>query len=365
VQEPIAAPTTGVDVNDLTTSLLNVVSDKTGYPVEMLETDMDMEADLGIDSIKRVEILGAMQDRYPDLPRLKPEELAELRTLDQVTGYIGQQLAQQLPKESSPPHPSLNGGQSPQAISSVRHHQVRLKPLPAPDFLEFQLPVGHICLITDDGGPTTLTLAHQLLQRGYRIVLLGFPQHVVSRREPWPPEIAQVRLQDMSEMHLRQQLATISTSYGPVGAFIHLNPAWQEALAQQRNNEDLTFLNSEEAVVKHVFLIAKHLMQPLRAAATQARALFLTVTQLDGQFGLGQSVDVSLLGGGLNGLVKSLNLEWEPVFCRAIDLSQEFEVQQAAQAILAEMHDPNRLITEVGYSREGRVTLVSEEVMGS
>jgi acyl carrier protein len=44
---------------------LNIVSEKTGYPSEMLELDMDMEADLGIDSIKRVEILGAMRNVYP------------------------------------------------------------------------------------------------------------------------------------------------------------------------------------------------------------------------------------------------------------------------------------------------------------
>ena len=37
--------------------LLEIVADKTGYPTDMLETDMDLEADLGIDSIKRVEIL--------------------------------------------------------------------------------------------------------------------------------------------------------------------------------------------------------------------------------------------------------------------------------------------------------------------
>ena len=42
---------------------------------------MDMEADLGIDSIKRVEIMGALQERHPDLPRVEPQALAELRTL--------------------------------------------------------------------------------------------------------------------------------------------------------------------------------------------------------------------------------------------------------------------------------------------
>ncbi len=68
----------------LVPSLLAIVSEKTGYPVEMLDLDMDMEADLGIDSIKRVEILGALQDAHPDLPEVATDVLAELRTLRQI-----------------------------------------------------------------------------------------------------------------------------------------------------------------------------------------------------------------------------------------------------------------------------------------
>ena len=57
---------------------MNIVSEKTGYPSEMLEPDMDMEADLGIDSIKRVEILGAVKELNPDLPEIEvdPQALA-------------------------------------------------------------------------------------------------------------------------------------------------------------------------------------------------------------------------------------------------------------------------------------------------
>ena len=48
--------------------LLEIVAEKTGYPPEMLELDMQLDADLGIDSIKRVEILSAVQDRLPEAP---------------------------------------------------------------------------------------------------------------------------------------------------------------------------------------------------------------------------------------------------------------------------------------------------------
>ena len=69
--------------------MLVIVSDKTGYPVEMLEMSMDMESDLGIDSIKRVEILGAMQEQHPELARSQSgNELAELRTLQQIVDHL-------------------------------------------------------------------------------------------------------------------------------------------------------------------------------------------------------------------------------------------------------------------------------------
>ena len=62
------------DVETLSGVLLEVVSEKTGYPAEMLELDMDMEADLGIDSIKRVEILGTVAvGHIPICPRSTPK----------------------------------------------------------------------------------------------------------------------------------------------------------------------------------------------------------------------------------------------------------------------------------------------------
>jgi acyl carrier protein len=74
---------------DMAKTLLAVVSEKTGYPTEMLELNMDMEADLGIDSIKKVEIMGAMRQQYPNLPKADPEAFAEARTLGQVVAYLG------------------------------------------------------------------------------------------------------------------------------------------------------------------------------------------------------------------------------------------------------------------------------------
>ncbi|WP_218081137.1 type I polyketide synthase [Anthocerotibacter panamensis] len=69
-------------------ALLEIISDKTGYPIETLDLEMDLEADLGVDSIKRVEILGALQERFPETPPVQSAELTELRTLTQIAGYM-------------------------------------------------------------------------------------------------------------------------------------------------------------------------------------------------------------------------------------------------------------------------------------
>lgn len=68
--------------------LVELVAEKTGYPADMLEPTMDVEADLGIDSIKRMQIMGALRERFPNLPELGPEAMAELRTLDDIAGVL-------------------------------------------------------------------------------------------------------------------------------------------------------------------------------------------------------------------------------------------------------------------------------------
>src|SRR5208283_823113 len=109
---PVAAAATPAPTVALAEVLLQVVAEKTGYPVEMLELDMQLDDDLGIDSIKRVEILSALQDRLPEAPAVKPEHLGALRTLRRIADFLAQQPAGQ--EAASPPsgvtiHASRNG----------------------------------------------------------------------------------------------------------------------------------------------------------------------------------------------------------------------------------------------------------------
>jgi acyl transferase domain-containing protein/acyl carrier protein len=78
-------PASGVALVPL---MLAVVAEKTGYPPDMLDLAMDLESDLGIDSIKRVEILSAVRERAPGLPELDPAALGPLRTLRQIVDFL-------------------------------------------------------------------------------------------------------------------------------------------------------------------------------------------------------------------------------------------------------------------------------------
>ena len=350
----IATPTTepvAVDLSNLSENLLAITSEKTGYPVEMLELDMDMEADLGIDSIKRVEIMGALQEMYPDLP--KPdnvEELGELRTIAQIVNYL-QQLATGEKKKSQPQSPS----QSSELNHNVKRLPARLQNLPEPDFWDINLPEGHMALITDDGSLTTCKLAEKLMERHWKVVVLSFPSSLISQQAALPLGVNRITLEELSEDHLQQQLNAIATNYGNVGAFIHLHPVFGN-----HPHSPVAYFPEEKAIVKQVFLMAKYLKQSLnQAAESNGRTCFCTVARLDGAFGLEQKINFGAIGAGLFGLSKSMIWEWQKVFCRAMDISPDINADDTANYIFAELHDPNRYLTEVAYGSQGRVTLTA------
>ncbi len=101
IAAPVAAPVeTTAGNDDLTMVLLGVVSEKTGYPTEMLSMEMGLESDLGIDSIKRVEILSGMEEAVPGLPEVDLQVMADLVTLGEIVNYMASQVT---PTEATPP----------------------------------------------------------------------------------------------------------------------------------------------------------------------------------------------------------------------------------------------------------------------
>jgi polyketide-type polyunsaturated fatty acid synthase PfaA len=90
---PVASPVDqvlkgGGSDDAVSKAMLKVVAEKTGYPQEMLSLDMDLESDLGIDSIKRVEILAAVEEAVPGIPKVDSDKLGALRTLGSIVSAL-------------------------------------------------------------------------------------------------------------------------------------------------------------------------------------------------------------------------------------------------------------------------------------
>ncbi|WP_396205890.1 phosphopantetheine-binding protein [Gemmatimonas sp.] len=67
--------------------MLRVIAASTGYPIEALAPDMELEADLGIDSIKRVEILAALADKVAGLDAQSADP-AKIRRVKDLLGLL-------------------------------------------------------------------------------------------------------------------------------------------------------------------------------------------------------------------------------------------------------------------------------------
>ena len=63
-----ATSATGPAGEDLEKFLINFVVEQTGYPPEVVELDADLEADLGIDSIKKAQLFGELREYFDVTP---------------------------------------------------------------------------------------------------------------------------------------------------------------------------------------------------------------------------------------------------------------------------------------------------------
>src|SRR5690349_14893160 len=80
-----AAPASGADA--VKERILALVVEKTGYPQEMLDLDLDLEADLGIDTVKQAEMFAAIREIY-NIPRDENRKLRDYPTLAHVIRFV-------------------------------------------------------------------------------------------------------------------------------------------------------------------------------------------------------------------------------------------------------------------------------------
>jgi hypothetical protein len=82
--EPLPVDDHDNDIGPVLPRLRRLLAERTGYPEELLDDDLDLEGDLGIDSIKRTEVVGALLRDLPGTDGRTAGSLRGVRTLSQL-----------------------------------------------------------------------------------------------------------------------------------------------------------------------------------------------------------------------------------------------------------------------------------------
>ena len=296
-----AAQTDIPDNIDFTEMLLDVVSDKTGYPKEILTVDMDIELDLGIDSIKRVEIFSAINDENPGLPEVDPAVMAEIKTLGDVIAFIERSFGQVNGSVIEPVATPASEPQLSEEDLGIGRYVLRETPTPYSGFSMPGLTLAKDLCIVDDECGIAVSLAKEL-------------------------EINHIRAVVVKEVPEN------------CDGLIFLG-----GLRKIEKEQDAIDINRE------AFLAA----QKIAGHLTANGGVFVTVQNTGGDFGLsGQAGDRVWLSG-LTGLVKTAAIEWPKASVKAIDIdSNGLSNEQIASAICKELLTGGPEL-EVGLKSDG------------
>ncbi len=313
-QAPAAAAAIAA-ADSLAQVVLETVADKTGYPVDMLELDMALDADLGIDSIKRVEILSAVQERRPDCVVVDAEELASLATLRAIVERLGNRppTTSEIPAPEStlepagthPPAPStIPNGKAEVAITPLSIQAPRSALLERID--DGQHPgAGSVFWLMADESPLSRVLGRQLESKGLR----------VDRIDP--------------------------------GACPSEPPALDGLVILAPEHPSHGF-------IEHAFEVLHASARTLKRTAETRGAFLASITRLGGSFGLkGVAESTQAETGALAGMIKTAALEWPGVNAKAMDVDPNLDAETAARRIIMELGHAGPI--EIGIRGESRI----------
>ena len=78
--------------------MLAIVAEQTGYPADLLDMDLDLEADLGIDTVKQAEVFATIREAY-GIERDDSLKLRDYPTMTAVVGFVRERTPQAAPPE--------------------------------------------------------------------------------------------------------------------------------------------------------------------------------------------------------------------------------------------------------------------------
>ena len=304
----------------LAQTLVELVSDRTGYPQEMLGFELDLEADLGIDSIKRVEIFGALGNTLP--PPLAESLKADMDSFTQVKTLNGL-----LDKLLNDRENSL--GKLDDVVAIQRYEMVgKVKPI---ETLSNQATtsLSGLYLITQTEGinqSLATDVAEALQEKGATTEIIT---------------IASLRQLE----RLTQEVNEIREKFGQVRGIIHL--AGQSLVNMPDNLE--SWQNLAQIQAKSLF----HLLQICGEDLRQCQGRIIATSSLGGQFGRQGNMLSNPVAGGSNGLLKTMALEWEGVTGKALDFDAA-SADKIAVIITQELLSSDTS-QEIGYYQGNRI----------
>lgn len=353
---------------DVKRAVLAVVADRTGYPAEMIELDQDLEADLGIDSIKRIEIIGALQSDGvlpADFGESDIESLSKMKTLGEIIAWIQSSggVAESSPASSAEGSAAIASGETRQhesqtngsPVAALGGESAARKPVPrmrlavvdapAGDADRSPLPRGCV-LITAADERVASVLADRLRATGHSPVVFA---HVADGLNGSTEAI-----DFTSEEAVRSAVQSARARFGTIAGVVHLAPMVPHGDAQDRSSvaERLGWIERDALGLLHM----------LKSAATDLRenaGRVVSCTNLGAAFGAEGGLSfASATAGGCAGLIKSVDREWPEVTARAIDFDGEIDPIVAAERIERELTVRSGS-AEVAYLGTRRVSLAS------
>ncbi len=361
VAESEAAPRRG----SLEAQLLAIVSERTGYPPEMLDLDVDIEAELGIDSIKRVEILGTVQRACLPESVLRDDAMEQLNGIKTLRG-IAQWLeatsrgaGADSPKQSGPPPTELVAAseESERVESRLSRATLHLvdRPLAARNPPRFEAQGGAL-VVTEDSLGVARAFVGLVRERGGRAVLLRPPSSPANGGGGSGDEgDHEVDLSDPTAVEAI--LKIVREREGGICGFLHLAP-WSRG-SSKLSFDLATWRRHLAWDVKGFFYVARAIARDLERQTASGRPAWCITSIPYGPIGPGggDAPRLSFAGhAALRGMAKSLALEWSGVRCASVEIAGSERPETVALRILDEFSadDPVAEVVYRGTRRTAR-----------
>ncbi len=337
---------------DLKQVMLEIVAEKTGYPMDMLEPSMDIENDLGIDSIKRVEILATVQERFPGLPEPEdPSMLVGLRTLGDIADFIAAQSQ------------TIQGGGTPALLTApaaatqeANHSFDEAAAGPGPAAASGAAP-GAARTSTAPASPVSApgasAASHGLLRYVFAPQPKGEPCFVLPGLLDADPAYI------TGHQELAAALAAALEPYGvrAVALAVDQVPDQAAVVISLHGLQDDASPEAASAAAREAFLLAAR----LASHKEQQGGALVLVQDTGGAFGSDDSAGRAYLGGFAS-LAKTAMFEWPRACVRAIDIERAGRHATAMASQLARELLRGGNAYEIGLKADGRrLELIPEE----